>query len=315
MEAAERQQLMDYMKAAIDLETAIATQEEIIRACKEQHAKREPALRLVSHPQKPEKPEYKTNGMFSGSNITKKGHLVLIGGFSLFFMLIMFASSALFFSIICGIIGVLCFISVIQSNKETEEYNGSISRQYMEKMEKYKKECSKIDEQNAGKRRVYDRDLSIWNENGQTNLRLLQGRLDQTRGLLDQLYAQGTIYPKYCNLPALTSMYEYFITGRCEELTGPHGAYNLYEDELRKDTVISQLNVVIENLEKIRQNQYMLYQQVKSIQQTAAQISSEMEQIKGLTFDIARLSALNTYYSAITAVNSEISATYHLMNG
>ena len=45
------------------------------------------------------------------------------------------------------------------------------------------------------------------------------------------------------------------------------------------------------------------------------QIRREMEQVKGLTFDIARLSALNTYYSAITAVNSEISATYHLMNG
>ena len=59
-------------------------------------------------------------------------------------------------------------------------------------------------------------------------------------------------------------------------MIGPHGAYNMYEDEMRKDTVISQLNTVIANLEQIKQNQYMLYQQVKAIQNTASEIGNEL---------------------------------------
>lgn len=121
------------------------------------------------------------------------------------------------------------------------------------------------------------------------------------------------MYPKYQNLPALTSIYEYFITGRCEELTGPHGAYNMYEDEMRKDTVISQLSTVIANLEQIKQNQYMLYQQVKTIQKTASVIGNELAQIRGYTAALTELSAMNAYYNAVSARNSRIMTAYHLL--
>lgn len=136
--------------------------------------------------------------------------------------------------------------------------------------------------------------------------------LTASKSLLEKFYASEIIYPKYRTLPALTSIYEYFMTGRCTELTGPHGAYNLYEDELRKDTVISQLNTVIENLEQIRQNQYMLYQQVKAIQENTAVIASELKQIKGYTIQIAQLTALNAYYAALTERNTRITMYYHL---
>lgn len=126
------------------------------------------------------------------------------------------------------------------------------------------------------------------------------------------MYDKGIIYRKYCTLPALTSIYEYFITGRCTELTGPHGAYNLYEDELRKDTVISQLNTVIENLEQIKQNQYLLYQQVKAIQENTSAIASELRQIKGYTVAIAQLTVLNAYYAALNERNTRITMYYHL---
>lgn len=122
------------------------------------------------------------------------------------------------------------------------------------------------------------------------------------------------IYPKYQNLPALTSIYEYFITGRCDELTGPHGAYNMYEDEVRKDTVISQLNTVIENLEQIKQSQFMLYEQVKMIQKTASAINAELAQIKGYTIAMTQLTALNTYYTALNERNSRTTMYYHLLS-
>ena len=85
----------------------------------------------------------------------------------------------------------------------------------------------------------------------------------------------------------------------------------MYEDEVRKDTVISQLNAVIENLEQIKQNQYMLYQTVKEIQ-GEMQHASDIHQMKGYVFEIKELTALNVYYSALTARNTHVSMLYHI---
>lgn len=178
--------------------------------------------------------------------------------------------------------------------------------------EEYRLTCNQIDKRNKDAEAAYDRNLRDWKHTNAEMHSFMQKPLDESRALLDRFYASEIIYPKYRTLPALTSIYEYFMTGRCSELTGPHGAYNLYEDELRKDTVISQLNTVIENLEKIRQNQYMLYQQVKAIQENTAVIASELKQIKGYTIQIAQLTALNAYYAALTEQNTRITMYYHL---
>lgn len=80
----------------------------------------------------------------------------------------------------------------------------------------------------------------------------------------------------------------------------------MYEDEVRKDTVISQLNTVIRNLEQIKQNQYMLYQQVKSINDNTRAIATDLDKIKGHTLQIARSSSLTAYYAALTERNTRI---------
>ena len=84
----------------------------------------------------------------------------------------------------------------------------------------------------------------------------------ETDSALRTFYSCDVIYPKYRTLPALTSICEYFESGRCDTLTGVNGAYNLYEDEVRKDRIISQLNTIIEQLDSIRNNQYLLYTQL-----------------------------------------------------
>ncbi|MBR4711255.1 MAG: hypothetical protein IKP10_04430 [Clostridia bacterium] len=81
-------------------------------------------------------------------------------------------------------------------------------------------------------------------------------------------YAKDVIYPKYRALPALTSIYEYLSSGRCSTLTGADGAYNLYETETRQNIIIGQLSAVIENLEQIRTNQYVLYQEMRRINES-----------------------------------------------
>ena len=169
------------------------------------------------------------------------------------------------------------------------------------KWKAYYEEMSKIKEENERIKAEFTEQIEKWNESYEENRKYLQESLYSAKTVRDRIYSQDTIYPKYRNLPALTSICEYLVTGRCAELTGPHGAYNLYEDEVRKDMVISQLSVVIENLESIKNNQYMLYEQVKSIRQNTDTMVCELRKISGYTFSIMQSSAISAYYSQITA--------------
>lgn len=136
------------------------------------------------------------------------------------------------------------------------------------------------------------------------------------------LYAYNVVFPKYRNIVALSTFCEYLMTGRCEALEGANGAYNLYESECRADMIISQLSVVIESLEQVKQNQYMIYSELqnirsdladlnstmnaalKSIQNidvTTAKMSEQMDKIAENTDVIAHNTAVTAYYSKVNA--------------
>lgn len=83
---------------------------------------------------------------------------------------------------------------------------------------------------------------------------------NQTTEALDKLYSFDIIYPKYRNIIAVSSISEYFDSGRCDSFTGPNGAYNMYEDELKQNLIISNLEAINDNLESIKNNQYSLYE-------------------------------------------------------
>ena len=302
MTAMEQKELLEYIKTAIGLESDVAIQQEIITRYNENSAVRKPQLHLEKEPKSPERPsivEYHVDGVDLASLIT---------GIPM---------------VVCGLIGAMIALVIVGAvflapfflrRNSIRKANEGKMRFYHTEGERYVEKLSKVREENSRITQKYRSDLALWEDDDTNNRSVLTQHLDETQSVLEKLYALDYIYPKYRTLPALTSIYEYLVTGRCEELSGPHGAYNLYEDEVRKDTVISQLNTVIANLEQIKQNQYMLYQQVKAIQKNTSVIASEITQIKGYTAAITQLSALNTYYSALTARNTGITAAYNLLN-
>lgn len=89
-----------------------------------------------------------------------------------------------------------------------------------------------------------------------------------SRQLLTQMYANNMIYPKYRNLPAISSFLDYFSSGRCSSLTGPYGAYNLYENEARLDGIITRLDNISTQLNRIQFNQQMLFYAVRDCNET-----------------------------------------------
>lgn len=350
----ENQELMRYLKDAIEQETSIVEQENTIAEYNRLSLLRKPEKRVEGYPQKPGTKVFEISGIMAGIIGCLCAALFFIGFGSAYwdnedhleelrgyyqqaqnsgrgritvetrygYKDTMYADDLLaeikeeegdrrVGNILRGI-GFICLAGAVGLGyyiyrRKTETANENASA-----LEAYQRACRKVEQNNARSAAAYDTNLSDWNRSNKEMQAYMAKPLSESRALLDRYYASEIIYPKYRTLPALTSIYEYFMTGRCTELTGPHGAYNLYEDELRKDTVISQLNTVIENLEQIRHNQYMLYQQVKAIQENTATIASELQQIKGYTVQIAQLTALNAYYAALNERNTRITMYHHL---
>lgn len=162
-----------------------------------------------------------------------------------------------------------------------------------------------------------------------TAVEMLEKEMTEAERLLKELftarntlYAYNVVFPKYRNIVALSTFCEYLVTGRCDSLEGANGAYNLYESECRADMIISQLSVVIDSLEQVKQNQYMIYSElqnirsdladlnstmnaalksIRSIDTTTAKMSGQMEKIAENTSVIAHNTAVTAYYSKVNA--------------
>ena len=196
-------------------------------------------------------------------------------------------------------IGCYSLYSILNDKKKDREYNLNAIE-----------ENKQIREQNEAAKLEYDNAIKEWKETNSFLRDHLNKPLIETKETLEKLYSLDIIYPKYRNLSALTSIYEYLESGRCTKLTGTNGAYNLYEDEMRKDRIISQLNTIIDNLEQIKQNQFMLYQQMNKILEETQQISASLRHIEYTTDAILGLTQLNVFFNSVTAENSAAVSFY-----
>jgi hypothetical protein len=143
-------------------------------------------------------------------------------------------------------------------------------------------------------------------------IQILNGELEEisssyykTKDILDDYYNMNIIYPKYRNLIAVSSFNEYFSSGRCSELKGHEGAYNIYENELRLDKINDKLDDILDNLESIKQNQYMLYSAIQNCSNMVQEIANQTFEAAVHLQNIENNTVVTSYNSAITAQNTE----------
>lgn len=139
------------------------------------------------------------------------------------------------------------------------------------------------------------------------------GNLERDREIcahaLRELYDCGILHHKYQNFVAVTCIYEYFDTGRCVDLEGSDGAYNLYEWESRMNKVVEKLDQVLEHLEQIRHNQAMLYAAiVESQEQSAALISETVRGIQRFSEKTSQQLSHIVENNQLLAYNTQIAA-------
>lgn len=295
-----KEELIQYFGDAIALETEIVTQENLVSQFEAMSENKKPVL--VERKVQVAEPD--PNGLDSETNAAT----FFLGTFTVVFLFVQLmefsAAEPSFWPLIGMAIldGIVLAIYLPEKKKWKEAYS--------KQRDMYNEDCDLCRKENENRKEEFIYNQECWKDSCTKMRTTLEKPLKETKENLERVYAKNIIYPKYRNLPALTSIYEYYVTGRCEELSGPYGAYNLYEDEVRKDKIISQLNTVIANLEQIKLNQYKLYEQVCQIQSNTNRMVRELNAIKGYVIELTNLTALNTYYNGVTALNTKIMTSY-----
>jgi len=135
----------------------------------------------------------------------------------------------------------------------------------------------------------------------QQNICEMRNNKQLLKSSLNSLYSRDIIYVKYRNLIAVAQFYDYFASGRCSTFEGSDGAYNLFENELRLNTIIYKMDNIIGKLDAIQNNQHMLYSELKSSRQTFEDVTRQLkctnEQLNTLLIN----SYINSYNSMVIA--------------
>ncbi len=140
----------------------------------------------------------------------------------------------------------------------------------------------------------------------------LEKQIQESEEVLDKLYAMNVLHPKYRNLTAASIILEYLETGRCSELTGHEGAYNLYESELRQNLIIAKLDVVIQKLDELKATMYRCCTAIENVGKQVKDLEKELKTLNAtaakqlaVQTETLKLTALNATYSAAIAANTE----------
>lgn len=183
------------------------------------------------------------------------------------------------------------YVEAQRAYRKKQERN----EQYYEAWKKEKEEYEMRSPQNALKRESY----SV----------LLQKIRDQERRTSDslhKLYVECNVYYKYRNLSAVCAFYDYIAAGICTKLEGMDGAYNKYDTEMRLNHIVTQLDIVIENLEEIRNNQNKLYSEMLKANNTLRSMRASMGRMEGKISGI--LAGMGAIYMQGEFQNAQLSA-------
>lgn len=288
----------EYLGRVVSLEKSVYTQTQTINEIQDQ-------IDGLGHPynyQKPEPPQHASLSEEAGDitgNLQLFGFGALIGG-----VIGLFAGSIVGGAIIGGSI-LLGGIYLIQAVSNAN-YNSDVDEEYQRNLNSYNAATA------ADKKRV-KKELA---EKARLSeiLDMMVKKKNETVSVLELYYGKDIIFPKYRNLVAVCSFYEYFMSGRCYALTGHEGAYNIFENEVRLERICTKLDEVVQRLEDIKANQYMLYDVIQEGNRITERLVEESVRQSRIAERTAENTALAAHYAEIAANNAEACAWIGIAN-
>ena len=285
------QELLEYVRRAKDLEIGVyeaqQIQDEFYQSVKA-HKPRKPAEpRYLSGmiPPPPQEPDEQNAGGAAAAWFFVALAFLILGVWGT--NEVEFCGLSMLNFVIAGLAAIATVGVLIdgkrRQEREEEEYQAKL-QEYENNLGQYQLRLSEIESENQKKRDLYRKQLVAYSEEvadyvnrSNTERDVLFDAKWKLQAALRNLYEEGIIYPKYQNLVAVSTIYEYIASGRCDRLDGPYGAYNLYESELRQNIIIGQLSKIETHLEQIKENQNMLYYELRDANTSISRLLSGIE--------------------------------------
>ncbi len=309
------EQLKEYLSIVIDMEQHIYTQKRVLEGM-------EYKKMSLGNPKAIDVPIEPKRGKKRETGDLRLGIMGIIAPIISYPLLAICASSNSWILMLLGFgFGLVCLVGFISvplgaflvifelfMYKQTEREN---DEKYEKELAKYKQAYQKYELE------VQQDNAKVANEmvikkSLEKDMKLLSEQQYNSQCLLNKIYDENIIFPKYRNLEMVSSLYEYLCSGRCNSLEGADGAYNILEMEIRLDRIILGLDRIIYHLEQIRQNQFMLYETLQESNRLTSQLLESnnkaidtLKNFKGSTEQLEqRINELKES-SAITAYNTE----------
>lgn len=221
-------------------------------------------------------------------------------------------------------------------------------KSYEETCKKFKEEDERIDKYNDelhdywhGKYEEYKDNIinsaQKYEENIMPELNEIKRELDDVSGTLQSLYnlrINGVLclHPSYQGLIPISIIYGYFETGRCTQLQGHEGAYNLYEDEKMKGLIINKLDTVSKQLGHLQNTMCYVGQAIEECNSRLSELESASDrminsvnsinsnvtqQLNGVSNQMSAIeenTANSAYYAEVGARMTAFQTAYNLLN-
>lgn len=211
---------------------------------------------------------------------------------------------------------------VPEKNKEIEKFNQKLKEDCNNKYLNYVK----------NRRKEIDKTVPLMKQERD----LACTELEKTKNTLVMLYnlrIDGVLclHPNYQGLVPVSVIYGYFDTGRCSQLQGHEGAYNLYEDEKMKGLIINKLDVVSRQLGQLQAS--MVYvgnmlevcnaclsdlekssnRMISSINNMNSNVSNQISGVSNQMAAIEENTANSAYYAEVGAKMTTFNTVYNLL--
>lgn len=275
--------LLEYIKNVVDLEKSIYIQKQ--------------AISRLAAETKYLGIEKKFQSPSMGNEYSVDGHLIFPlalcgGGVGIGAGIVLggIGGKLFLFAILGAIIGVVIeIVTTTSKNREMEEQYNSEYAVYKAKVDKDKERVKKEQAQIKQIRQV---------------IGIMYDKCSETEELLRKYYSLDIIYPKYRNLVAMCSIYDYLLSGMCTELGGRDGAYAKFDLDENFHRIHTRLDVVIDKLDEIKNTQYMLYEAIQEGNRVSRQLLDASVQQVRLAEQTVENTQLGAYYQEQAAIEA-----------
>lgn len=121
----------------------------------------------------------------------------------------------------------------------------------------------------------------------------IQTNLVHSKQTLASIYSKNILAREYRNLDAVSKMYSYLTSGRCDQIYGHGGMLDTYIKDRQWEINAQQLFSLNKTVSAIRDVQDSMYDEIRETNRSLASINNQLDKIKNSNYEIEKNSAIS----------------------